>query len=146
MRSDAGRAIATKAPILTPTSDRAFEVALDHDRDISWSHFLLDHRIIVDQLGYSAPTNLDAVSGLRKDCRPGTNLRAWPRENRGAGSRTHEFGQRAKRAVQQAREAVAAVGSADPDEVYFTSGATESNNLAILGLACHGESTNRRAC
>lgn len=61
-----------------------------------------------------------------------------------AGSRTHEYGLRAKRAVQQAREQVAAVVDAAGDEVVFTSGATESNNLALLGLAAHGEATERR--
>ncbi|MBR1285373.1 cysteine desulfurase DndA [Bradyrhizobium sp. AUGA SZCCT0177] len=61
-----------------------------------------------------------------------------------AGSRTHEFGLRAKRAVQEAREAVAVVVRAQPEEIYFTSGATESNNLAILGLAPHGEATKRK--
>ena len=61
-----------------------------------------------------------------------------------AGSRTHEFGLRAKRAVQSAREQVASVVDASPNEVLFTSGATESNNLAILGLAEHGERTRRR--
>ena len=61
-----------------------------------------------------------------------------------AGSRTHEYGLRAKRAVQRAREQVAAVVDASPEEVLFTSGATESNNLAILGLAPHGERTARR--
>ena len=61
-----------------------------------------------------------------------------------AGSRTHEFGTRAKQAVQLARDRVAAVVSAKPDEVIFTSGATESNNLAILGLVQHGEETGRR--
>ncbi|EGV20528.1 cysteine desulfurase DndA [Thiocapsa marina] len=50
------------------------------------------------------------------------------------GSRTHEFGARAKQAVQRARDQVAAVVGAKRDEVVFTSGATESNNLAILGL------------
>ncbi|MCL5023997.1 MAG: cysteine desulfurase DndA [Nitrospirae bacterium] len=50
------------------------------------------------------------------------------------GSRTHEFGVRAKQAVQKARDQVAAVVAATRDEVIFTSGATESNNLAILGL------------
>lgn len=50
------------------------------------------------------------------------------------GSRTHEFGARAKQAVQRARGQVATVVAAKPDEVIFTSGATESNNLAILGL------------
>lgn len=61
-----------------------------------------------------------------------------------AGSRTHSYGQTAKERVNRARQEVAAVVAAKPDEVIFTSGATESNNLAILGLAAHGESTGRR--
>lgn len=61
-----------------------------------------------------------------------------------AGSRTHEHGTRAKKAVQQARDQVAAVVEADPDEVIFTSGATEANNLAILGLAEHAKREGRR--
>lgn len=61
-----------------------------------------------------------------------------------AGSRTHEYGARAKQAVERAREAVAAVAKAQRDEVIFTSGATESNNIVILGLAPHGEKTRRR--
>jgi cysteine desulfurase len=52
-----------------------------------------------------------------------------------AGSRTHEWGRRAKSAVESARAKVAAVVEATRGEVIFTSGATESNNLAILGLA-----------
>ena len=50
------------------------------------------------------------------------------------GSRTHEHGARAKQAVQKARAQVATVVSAKRDEVIFTSGATESDNLAVLGL------------
>jgi cysteine desulfurase len=61
-----------------------------------------------------------------------------------AGSRTHDFGSRAKQAVEHAREQVAAVVGAKLDEVVFTSGATESNNLAILGLSMHGEKTGRK--
>ena len=60
------------------------------------------------------------------------------------GSRTHEFGARAKSAVQKARDQVAAVVGAKRDEVIFTSGATESNNLAILGLAAYGEREGRK--
>jgi cysteine desulfurase len=61
-----------------------------------------------------------------------------------AGSRTHELGATAKRAVERAREQVASVVGAKPDEVFFTSGATESNNLALLGLGREGETSNRR--
>lgn len=61
-----------------------------------------------------------------------------------AGSRTHDFGSRAKRAVVGAREAVAAVANSQPDEVIFTSGATEANNLAILGLATALDASGRR--
>ena len=61
-----------------------------------------------------------------------------------AGSRTHEYGSRAKVAVQRARDQVAGVVGAKREEVLFTSGATESNNLALLGLRDHGEKTGRR--
>ncbi|HZG45596.1 MAG TPA: aminotransferase class V-fold PLP-dependent enzyme [Allosphingosinicella sp.] len=49
-------------------------------------------------------------------------------------SRTHGHGLEAKRSVQQARQHVADAVGADPSEVVFTSGATEANNLALLGL------------
>lgn len=60
------------------------------------------------------------------------------------GSRTHEYGARAKQAVQKARDQVAAVVNGKRDEVIFTSGATESNNLAILGLRLAGLQQNKR--
>jgi cysteine desulfurase len=50
-----------------------------------------------------------------------------------AGSRTHAWGQRARAVVERARDQVAAVAGARRGDVVFTSGATESNNLAILG-------------
>lgn len=61
-----------------------------------------------------------------------------------AGSRTHTFGAQALQAVQRARHQIAEVIKASRDEVIFTSGATESNNLAILGLAKFGNMTGRR--
>jgi len=61
-----------------------------------------------------------------------------------AGSRTHEFGVRAKQAVQKARDQVAEVVACSREEVIFTSGATESNNLAILGLKAYGEQQTKR--
>ena len=47
----------------------------------------------------------------------------------------HEYGRMAAEAVEAARGRVAALIGADPEGVVFTSGATESNNLAILGAA-----------
>jgi cysteine desulfurase len=61
-----------------------------------------------------------------------------------AGSRTHQFGSRAKQAVQKARDRVAEVVRCQREEVVFTSGATESNNLALLGLRQHGEKNGLR--
>jgi len=60
------------------------------------------------------------------------------------GSRTHAYGAAARRRVNLAREEVAALAAAQPDEVIFTSGATEANNLAILGLAEALAATGRR--
>ncbi|HVE40874.1 MAG TPA: IscS subfamily cysteine desulfurase [Planctomycetota bacterium] len=51
-----------------------------------------------------------------------------------AASRTHSYGKEAARACEAARAQVAALIHADPSEIVFTSGATESDNLAIKGV------------
>lgn len=105
----------------------------------------------VDQLhGESRP---DHTTAVYLDCAATTPLDPRVREVvlhyldhefGNAGSRTHGYGSRARRAVEKARDQVAAVVGARRGEVLFTSGATESNNLAILGLAEHGLATGRR--
>lgn len=71
-------------------------------------------------------------------------LRYMAEEYGNAGSRTHTYGQVAKERVNLARRQVAEVVASQMEEVIFTSGATESNNLALLGLAPHGEKTGRK--
>ena len=59
-------------------------------------------------------------------------------------SNDHVIGWRAAEAVHEAASSVASLIGADPDEVVFTSGATEANNLALLGLARRAPSDRRR--
>jgi cysteine desulfurase len=53
----------------------------------------------------------------------------------GNASSLHGFGREARRAVDESRQSIAAALSVRPDEIVFTSGATEADNLAILGTA-----------
>jgi cysteine desulfurase len=66
------------------------------------------------------------------------------REQFGNASSVHHFGQQAKAILDDARSAVAALIHADPSEVVFTSGGTESDNFAIRGAADALEPTGRR--
>lgn len=61
-----------------------------------------------------------------------------------ADSRTHDFGEDVRSITETARGQVADLLRVKKEEVFFTSGATESNNIAILGLRSFGEATNRK--
>lgn len=59
-------------------------------------------------------------------------------------SRTHDYGERARSAVEDARKQVASLVGVNPGEVFFTSGATESNNIAIQGLEEYANKTGKK--
>jgi cysteine desulfurase len=62
----------------------------------------------------------------------------------GNASSVHSFGQRARGAVERAREQVAALIGANPAEIVFTSGGTESDNAAICGIAGAATAAGKR--
>ena len=84
--------------------------------------FMPDRRIYLD---HSATTPVDP--------RVAEVLARSLTENFGNPSSVHAFGQRARAAVDRARREVAALINAKPNEIIFTSGGTEGNNLAIRG-------------
>ena len=82
------------------------------------------------------PIYLDYSATTPVDPRVVDAMIPWLRENFGnPASRSHSFGWTAERAVDQAREQVAALVNCDPRELIWTSGATESINLALKGAA-----------
>jgi cysteine desulfurase len=66
------------------------------------------------------------------------------RDEFGNPSSVHHFGQRTKALIDEARSAVAALLGADPSEIVFTSGGTESDNFAIRGVAEALEAAGRK--
>ncbi|MGE3957706.1 MAG: cysteine desulfurase family protein [Vicinamibacterales bacterium] len=62
----------------------------------------------------------------------------------GNPSSVHHFGQQAKASLDEARSALAALVAADPSEIVFTAGGTESDNFAIRGVADALEATGRK--
>lgn len=61
-----------------------------------------------------------------------------------ADSRTHDFGEDARKVVENARQNVADLLRVKKDEIFFTSGATESDNIAILGLREYAEKSGKK--
>ena len=83
-----------------------------------------------------APIYLDYSATTPVDPRVAEKMITYLTDHFGnPASRSHEYGWEADRAVEEAREQVAALVQADPKEIVWTSGATESNNLAIKGAA-----------
>ena len=85
---------------------------------------------------------LDNHATTRLDPRVLEVMLPWLTDQYGnAGSTTHEMGRAARDAVEAARESFAAAIGAAPREIVFTSGATESTNIALLGSAARARHT-----
>ena len=82
------------------------------------------------------PVYLDYAATTPVDARVAGKMQPYLTELFGnPASRSHAYGWAADEAVELAREQVCALINADPREIAWTSGATESNNLAIKGAA-----------
>lgn len=81
------------------------------------------------------PLYLDHAATTAPDPRVVEGMLPWLAAPANAGARHHAFGAAAAQAVRRARAQVAERIGAAPEEIVFTSGATEANNFAIKGLA-----------
>ncbi|MBI3927684.1 MAG: cysteine desulfurase [Armatimonadetes bacterium] len=84
-----------------------------------------------------SPIYLDNNATTPVDPRVARAIRPVLEENFGNPSSAHSYGRKARAAVTRAREQVAELLGCSADEIVFTSGASESNNLALKGAAFH---------
>src|SRR5437899_11586552 len=92
----------------------------------------MDTRIYVDH-GATTPTDPRVVEAMLP----------FFTEQFGNASSIHQFGQDARAAVDRSREVIASALGATPQEIVFTSGATEADNFAVLGAAWANEARGR---
>jgi cysteine desulfurase len=98
----------------------------------------------MDALTHALPIYMDYSATTPVDPRVVEKMVPYLSQHFGnPASRSHRYGWDAEQAVEQAREQVAALVQADPREIIWTSGATESNNLAIKGVAQFLQSKGR---
>src|SRR5713226_955467 len=96
----------------------------------------LEQRLIDTLKAPHFPIYMDYSATTPIDPRVADKMIPYLREQFGnPASRSHMYGWTAEKAVEEARAQVAALVNADPREIIWTSGATESNNLAIKGAA-----------
>ena len=92
-----------------------------------------------------SPIYLDYMASTPVDSRVACAMAPyWSEAYGNPHSIDHSFGWRAQQAVEKAAAALARLIGADSDEIVFTSGATEANNLAILGLAHRSPAGRKR--